>query len=220
MRRTLAFLLLALAGCGEGPSAPASSKDPEPEPAVTAVGVRWEDRKPDGTGRLVVLRSDGSEATVATDAIDSWFSNDKRALYYSYRHLKSGYEREGMGLKRYLAATGESEVVFEHDKMVLLVREVASASGKPALIVDTIDGGRGAPEVVVADPERGRVHVIAHARSLASPDVVRIAHYTDAQIDEAEGYNFPEPDRTEDLDLDPLLNGAATRETPNPLPED
>jgi hypothetical protein len=217
MARRLLLLLVLLPGCTKKEAAP-------PEPVakpVTVTGVRWDARLPDGTGTLYVQTSDGGERKVSDAAIDSWFSGDRKALYYSYRHGLSGYEREGMGIKRYLIADGESETVFDHDLMVMFLREAKSKSGKTVLLVDLIDGGRGAPEVVVADPDRGRVFVAEHSRVLASEGgTLTIGRYSDKQLDEMDFGSFPKPDREESFDLDELLSREASRDTPNPLPDE
>ncbi len=212
-----------LCGCAkdkEGPSA--TNGEPKPnKPAATITGIRWDERKDDGTGTLYVLLTDSSERLVESGAINSWFSNDRMTLYYSYRHGKSGYEREGEGIKRFTLSNGKSEVVFDHDLMVLSVLEAESAKGRIALIVDTIDGGRGAPEAVVADPDRGRVLDLSMAQfQKIENGVLTLGIYTDEQIDNSEFGQWPKPERTQTFDLDELLGREASRDTPNPLPID
>ena len=213
-------LLLLIGGC-RGKDESKEGPTPAVESGATISGVRWEARKDDGSGTLYVQTSDGKELLVGEGAIDSWFSQDRRTLYHAYRHGKSGYEREGMGLKRFSPDTGASDLVFDHDLNIVSVREVTTKKGRTAIIVEMTDGGRGAPEFAVADPERGRVFTAEKSVVISAEDGVLVfGQLTDEQIDESESGNRPAPSKSEELDLDELLGREATRETPNPIPND
>jgi len=216
---------MLMAGCkdSKATSGPNDSARPQPPAASAATisGVRWDARKDDGTGTLYVQTTDGKEHLVEAGAIDSWFSQDRRSLYYAYRHEKSGYEREGMGVKRFSSASGKSSLVFDHDLIVVFVREVTTKKGRIAIVVEMIDGGRGAPELAVADAERGRVFAAEKARVMGTANGdLTIGYLTDEQIDDSEFGQWPAPNKTEVLDLDGLLGREASRMTPNPLPND
>ncbi|HUG12455.1 MAG TPA: hypothetical protein VMM36_15665, partial [Opitutaceae bacterium] len=86
---TLSTCLLCGCAKDEEGSSGKNGKPTPSEPTTTISSVRWDERKDDGTGRLHVLLTDGSERVVESGAINSWFSNDRMTLYYSYRHGKS-----------------------------------------------------------------------------------------------------------------------------------
>jgi hypothetical protein len=218
-------LLFVCPGCKDSKDAPLSKGGSDTEPSVasgvTISGTRWDARKDDGTGTLYAQTTDGKEHLVEVGAIDSWFSQDRRTLYYTYRHEKSGYEREGMGVKRFQTESGKSSLIFDHDLIIVFVREATTKKGRTAIVVEMIDGGRGAPELVVADPERGRVYIAERARVMGTDQgQLKVGYLTDAQIDGSEFGQWPAPSKTEVMDLDALLDREASRLTPNPLPND
>lgn len=224
MSRLPILLLAALVAvaCSRQEEVP-EARDPEP-PKVEAVAVRWEDRKDDGTGVLFVTLTDNSDHKVSEDALNHWISADRQSVFYTVRHGKSGYEREGEALYEFVVATQESRMLFEHDLMIFAVYEAKSKSGRRALIVDMGDGGRGAPDLAIVDPERGRVYTAELARFKPDPHTpvqgpsVTIERFTGEAIDSHDFGQWP-VDRTETIELDTVLANEASRETPNPIPE-
>ena len=192
-----------------------------PSVGVTITGIRWEDSKNDGTRTLYAQTSDEKEHLVEVGALEHWLGNDRETVYYTVRHEKSGYQREGQAVRRFRLSTMRSDTVFEHDLMVLVVREVESASGKVALVVDMINSGLNAPEIAVADPGRGRVLALKLGRFVSSAGgKLTLGMLTKSQIAGVPFGQWPAPTKMETYDIDELLSREASRETPNPLPQD
>ncbi len=216
MNRALVLVLCLVIGAGcsetkEGAPDKVGSAE-QKKPSVTISGIRWDERKPDGTGSLFVQTTDGKEQLVEKGATKHWFSNDRMTLYYSYLVDASG----GEGIKRYKIETGESDLIFVHDLEVMALIDAPTKSGRTALIVNMIDLDGGTPQAVVADPERGRVHIEKLAQFYAlEGGMLTLGIYTEKQIASSAFGQWPKPDHTGTYDLDDLLAREASRDAPS-----
>ena len=182
------------------------------------IAARIVGRDYSGEGTLFV-QADGEDVKVAEDALEFWLMDEGRTVYYNYRHHKSGYEAEGHGLMRYDVESGEKEVVFEDDLLIVEVMEAKSLGGRTALIVEMEDGGLGAPLVAVADPGRGRVFRQNFSTVVEVGDgKITVGSYSIETIADRDGSGLPSPESTEVFDLDELLERDADREILFPWP--
>lgn len=222
-RCVLAWVLggagLLVAGCGAPETAGdgAAAIEPSDVRSVT-ISVRIEDWDDSGEGTLYVNAGD-EDVMVAEDALEFWLMDQGRTVYYNYRHHKSGFEAEGHGLMRYDVESGEKDVVFEDDLIIVEVTEAHGASGRPALIVEMEDGGMGVPLVAVVDPGRGRVFRLDLSSVLeVGAGTVTVGRYSVESIAVLDGPGLPEPESTAIYDLDELLDKEADRDILFPWP--
>lgn len=212
MRWFVPLFVVAVAGCSskEPESAPKREEKEQPV-AVSISGIRWGERTADGTGQLYVQTTDGNESLVAEDATESTIGADRQTLYYTFFDGST----KGEGLKAHEVKSGKSELVFNYDKEILTVIEATSNSGKRVLIVNAMDLESETPEVIVADPDRGRVYWLdmAHFASL-DQGVATFSVYTKDQIKGVPYGAWPKPVKTESHDLDVLLRNEASKEVP------
>jgi hypothetical protein len=213
--RWFAFgLVAAIVGCSaERPEDKPTEGATKPKPADVASisGIRWGERTADNTGPLYVQATDGKETLVAEDATDSTIGADRQTVYYTFFDGST----KGEGLKSYSLATGKGELVFAYDREIFSVLEVTSNSGKRAVIANAMDLESETPEVIVADPARGRVFWLKMAHFAAlDQGIASFSVYNRAQIKGVPYGAWPKPDKTESLDLDVLLRREASREVP------
>jgi hypothetical protein len=149
----------------------------------------------------------GKETKIADAGVDSWVIQRGHQLVYSGRDGSGGYENEGMSLYVYDARTGRQRKIMSEYFMVEKVAEVATRSGRTALLVELEDGGLGASYFAVVDPARGEVFFRRWARLLSRKgDIVVLAFYKEEDWEKLMEPNARvRPHRTERHNLSTIL---------------
>jgi len=209
---TAALVLLVLIGCSTTKTEPGTDTTQVAEPKLpdyTGKTIRSYDL--DSNGRLIIDTED-TEATF-DGALEVVVSQDKSVIYWTYSHGLAGYEGEGFGVMRYVAETNSAEVVFNDDLMLFELREAVSSSGRRALVMLGRDGGRGAPSLIVADPERGRTFYLLYTMiEDVSGGTISLATYTNKAIESYIAGDENVRSQKSVLSLDNLIDQPASRD--------
>jgi hypothetical protein len=179
----------------------------EMSPSVTA--------KVSKEGALMVTVN-GKARTVAPKAVArAWVLKGEKAVVYSVREMKHGYEGEGEALFRYDVATGQTRRLMTAAVMVDKVYELTTAGGKSLLCVTLSDGGLGANHVALVNPERGVVFANTRARFVkVEPRQIVVAEWKD--FNRWHGAEEPrgKPNRLISLDPDRVLSRRPFNDRP------
>jgi|SRR5579884_2234491 len=158
----------------------------------------------------------GGEKKIADSAEKAWVVGDGQAIVYSGKDGAGGYEHEGQSLYRYDVKSGDRAKLMAEYFVVQNVKEARTSDGKPALLVDMVDGGMGASHVAVVDPARGEVFCEDGARlTSVQGDTMTLAYYGDDDWDALNDNQEVKPQKTETYDLRQVLTRAVMKNNPN-----
>lgn len=156
------------------------------------------------TGRLVAVWNT-REVVVSNYAIRAWrFEN---TVFYSSQDGAGGFENEGQSLWRYDFGTGKRTKLVTEYFMINKVAPVLSRTGRRVLLISMMDGGLGAPHVIIADPVRGAVwkHRLARFVGIRNGRAA-VGLY---RIEDLETGKVTQPYRLLYIDLDTVLRRTA-----------
>ena len=157
----------------------------------------------------------GGEKKIADSAEKAWVIADGQAIVYSGKDGAGGYEQEGQSLYRYDVKSGDRTKIMAEYFVVQNVREARTTDGKPALLVDMVDGGMGASHLAVVDPARGEVFCEDGARlGGIQGDTITLNYYGDDDWDMLNDNQEVKPQKTEQYDLRQVLTRAVMKNNP------
>lgn len=167
-------------------------------------------------GVLVVTVNGDARTVVPRDAVKAWVMKDAKAVIFSLRERKRGYEGEGEALFRYEVGNKKQAQLLSEEYMVDKVYELTTPGGKTLLCVTMSDGGLGANHVALVNPDKGTVFARKMSRfAKVDPARIVITEYADsARWVDGTGQPKGRPTRYFTFVPDQVLEQNAVRDRP------